>query len=148
MAKPDPMVMLNAWVATSDALSDTFTVNTKAPALWGTPLRTPLVAPSVMPKGRVPLVTVQRYGGVPPEAARVTEYGTFTDPPGNVAAVVMTRLDAIFRVNALLAFTDELSVTCTVKLDVPEPVGVPVIAPVAAFKLKPAGKDPVVMIHV
>jgi hypothetical protein len=60
----------------------------------------------------------------------------------------MTRLDAIFSVNALLAFTDELSVTWTVKFDGPELVGVPAIAPVAAFKLKPAGKDPAVMVHV
>lgn len=40
---------------------------------------------------------------------------------------------------------DEESDTCTVKLDVPAVVGVPVIAPLVAFKLKPAGKVPVVI---
>jgi hypothetical protein len=148
MAKPETIVTPNVWVATSDALSDTCTVKIKVPALRGTPLSTPLAEASVMPTGRVPLVTVQRYGGVPPEAARVTEYGTLADPPGSAAAVVMTRLDAIFTLNAWLAFTDELSVTCTVKLNVPEPLAVPVIAPVAAFKLKPVGKDPAVIFQV
>ena len=36
------------------------------------------------------------------------------------------------------------SVTVTVKFTVPEAVGVPEIAPVALFKLRPAGKLPVV----
>src|SRR2546421_3237720 len=148
MAKPEAIVTTNVWLATSDALSDTFTVKEKVPALWGFPLSTPLPVASVTPRGRVPLVMVQRYGCVPPEAARVTEYGTLTVPPGSTAGVVMTRLDAIIRVNALVALTDALSVTCTVKLNVPELVGVPVIAPVAAFKLKPEGKAPVVMTHV
>ena len=148
MAKLEPIVTLNVWVATSDTLSDTRTVKEKVPALRGLPPRTPVAEASVMPRGRVPLTTVQRYGGVPPEAASCTEYGTLTDPPGNAGGVVMTRLEAIFSVNALLALTDALSVTCTVKLNVPEPVGVPVIAPVAAFKPKPVGKDPAVMVHV
>jgi hypothetical protein len=34
------------------------------------------------------------------------------------------------------------SVTCTVKLLVPEPVGVPVIAPVLEFNVSPEGKLP------
>ena len=148
MAKPEAIVKMNVWLALSDALSDTFTVKEKVPALWGFPLKTPLAAASVTPRGRVPLVTVQRYGGVPPEAARVIEYGTLTVPPGSAAGVVMTRLDAIFRVNGLVALTEALSVTCTVKLNVPELVGVPVIAPVAAFKLKPEGKAPVMVTHV
>src|SRR5258708_20063523 len=101
-----------------------------------------------MPRGRVPLVTVQRYGGVPPEAARVTEYPTLTDPPGSAAGVVMTRFDAIFSVNALLALTDALSVTCTVKLNIPVLLGLPVIAPVAGLRLKPGGRAPVVAIPV
>ena len=50
--------------------------------------------------------------------------------------------------NAWETLTDAESATCTVKLNVPELVGVPVIAPVAAFKLKPEGKAPVVMTHV
>ena len=40
------------------------------------------------------------------------------------------------------------SVTLTVKSDTPEPVGVPVIAPVDEFRLSPAGSDPERMLHV
>ena len=37
------------------------------------------------------------------------------------------------------------SVACTVKLAVPVAVGVPVMAPVEAFRLSPAGSDPLEM---
>jgi hypothetical protein len=49
---------------------------------------------------------------------------------------------------AVLAGISE-SVTVTVKLTVPValPVGVPEIAPVLAFKVRPAGKAPAVMLH-
>ena len=40
------------------------------------------------------------------------------------------------------------SVACAVKLDMPAVVGVPVIAPVAAFKVRPAGKVPTEIAHV
>ena len=36
------------------------------------------------------------------------------------------------------------SVTCTVKLEVPAAVGVPVMAPVEALRLSPAGSEPLV----
>ena len=39
------------------------------------------------------------------------------------------------------------SCTWTVKFDVPAVVGVPVIAPVAAFKLRPAGSEPVITVQ-
>jgi hypothetical protein len=40
------------------------------------------------------------------------------------------------------------SVTRAVKFEVPAVVGVPVMAPVLAFKLSPAGKAPAVMLQV
>ena len=40
------------------------------------------------------------------------------------------------------------SVTIMVKFDVPVAVGVPLIAPVAAFNVNPAGKVPLKMDHV
>ena len=40
------------------------------------------------------------------------------------------------------------SVTCTVKLEVAEAVGVPESVPVEAFKLRPAGNDPELTDHV
>ena len=39
-------------------------------------------------------------------------------------------------------------VTWTVKFEVPAAVGVPLISPVAAFRLNPAGSAPAVMAHV
>lgn len=42
----------------------------------------------------------------------------------------------------------EESVTFTVKFEVPDAVGVPVIAPVLVFTLRPAGRLPVLMLHV
>jgi hypothetical protein len=40
------------------------------------------------------------------------------------------------------------SVTLTVKFEVPDVVGVPVIAPVLVFKLKPAGSVPTLIAQV
>jgi len=40
------------------------------------------------------------------------------------------------------------SVTMTVKVDVPDVVGTPLICPVAAFKVRPVGKAPAVTLHV
>jgi hypothetical protein len=40
------------------------------------------------------------------------------------------------------------SVTVTVKLEVPELVGVPVIAPLEALRLNPAGREPLVSAQV
>ena len=50
-------------------------------------------------------------------------------------------------INALVTFPAEF-VALTVKLDVPAVVGVPVIAPVVAFKVKPVGNVPSVTAHV
>ena len=46
------------------------------------------------------------------------------------------------------AVRDPLSVTRTVKFEVPAVVGVPVIAPVDPFNVKPAGKLPAIVAHV
>jgi hypothetical protein len=48
---------------------------------------------------------------------------------------------------AVLAVGVSESVTVTVKFAVPEAVGVPEIAPVAALRVRPAGKLPVVTAH-
>ena len=59
-----------------------------------------------------------------------------TEKPGG--ETVMDRL-----AEAVLAGMLE-SVTVTVKLEVPELVGVPVIAPLEALRLSPAGSEPLV----
>src|SRR5690242_8859793 len=58
-------------------------------------------------------------------------------PPPPLELMVMLR--------ALVAVWGLASLTCTVKLLVPVPVGVPVIAPVEEFRLRPAGRLPVVI---
>jgi hypothetical protein len=62
--------------------------------------------------------------------------------PGTVAESVIDRL-----AEAVLAGLLE-SVTVTVKLEVPELVGVPVIAPLEALRLNPAGREPLVSAQV
>jgi hypothetical protein len=74
----------------------------------------PLIAPLefiVRPAGNAPPVTVQVYGAVPPDTARVAEYATPTDPLGKVGGVVMERLEVTLSENVLVVETDALSVT-------------------------------------
>ena len=54
---------------------------------------------------------------------------------------------AIVMLNACVDVAFELSFTCTVKLEAPAVVGVPVMLPFAA-RAKPAGSEPVVVDHV
>jgi len=69
---------------------------------------------------------------VPPDIAVVDIVGA--------TAVMITILSALVALPATL-------VALTVKLKVPAVVGVPVSAPVAAFKLNPAGKLPADISH-
>ena len=57
------------------------------------------------------------------------------------ATAMLNGLVAIFAVGVVE------SVTCTVKLNVPEVVGVPVMAPVEAAKLNPGGNEPALMLQ-
>ena len=59
---------------------------------------------------------------------------------GGVAAAATAMLSALLLVAAVLAE----SRTRTVKLDVATAVGVPLTVPVAAFKVSPAGSEPLV----
>ena len=61
-------------------------------------------------------------------------------PLGRVGAVVMLRAGAMVSVIASVAVTDALSVTFTVKLKVPEAVGMPTI--VLPLGFRPLGSDP------
>jgi hypothetical protein len=61
--------------------------------------------------------------------------------PGTVAETVIDRLAEAVLVGLLE------SVTVTVKLEVPEALGVPVIAPDEALRLSPAGSEPLVTFH-
>ena len=71
---------------------------------------------------------------VPPERDEVE-----TESVGVAAATAMLR---DFVAVLLLA-----SVTLTVKVEVPEAVGVPEIAPEEAFSVSPAGSEPLLTLH-
>jgi hypothetical protein len=59
--------------------------------------------------------------------------------------VVTTGAAATTILNACSSNAEFVSVTRTVKLNVPATVGVPLITPVLLFKLRPAGNDPTVI---
>ena len=71
MDTPALMVMLVAWVALCPFASVTLTVKLNVPVAVGVPLRTPLGL-RLMPAGRLPLLTDQAYGPVPPDTVSVS----------------------------------------------------------------------------
>ncbi len=109
-------------------------------AVVGVPLSTPAVD-NVKPPGSVPAVTAQVTVPVPPMAVNVRgEYGNATAPFGRGDAVVIERLTVSENaLDAVCGVGVALSVTCTVKLNVPAVVGVPLMTP-AADNVRPAGK--------
>ena len=80
-------------------------------------------------------------------AASVWLYATSIVSAGRLAVVIDTA-GLIVIESAFVAVALTLSVTLAVKLDVPEAVGVPVIAPVAATSDNPAGRLPEEIDHV
>ena len=83
------------------------------------------------PAGNVPELRDHVYGGIPPLAARLREYGMLIAPPGRGEVVSIESAADIVIENALDAVCTPLSATCTVKLNVPvaEFFGLPSILP-------------------
>ena len=78
--------------------------------------------------------------------------GPLSTTPGTVLLDQIVRLvDAAVMVmlSAFVVFCAGLleSLTCAVKLKVPAALGVPVIAPLFAFRFKPAGRAPATIDH-
>jgi hypothetical protein len=136
-----PIVMVRALVAVAPTLSVTFSVILEVPATVGVPVIAPVFALRLSPAGSGPGDNDQVYGSVPPVAAAVCEYTTLTSPFKS-ATVVMDGAAAIVIDNALVVVAPTLSVTFSVNPTVPAVVGVPVIAPVLALRLSPAGSGP------
>jgi len=130
-------------------LSVTPTVRFAVPGVVGVPLS---VQPfSVNPAGSVPPVIVQLYGVVPPVIPNVPVYGVPAVPFGRVPdsvngppppPVVMVMLTGPL----VLSCGFELSVTPTVRFDVPAAVGVPLT--VQLLCVSPAGSVPAVIVQV
>jgi ABC-type thiamin/hydroxymethylpyrimidine transport system permease subunit len=142
----DPMVIDVATdlVCAGLLLSLTVTVKLELPFAVGVPEITPLPAASVSPVGRLPAVTDQVYPGVPPLACSVCEYAVPSVPEANVDEVIVSCVaPMVIDVAADLVCAGLLlSLTVTVKLDVPFAVGVPEIAPLPAARVSPAGRLP------
>lgn len=138
--------LLVAVCAAGEVESVTFTVKLNVPDAVGVPEIVPVEAVKLRPVARVPELMLQLYGVVPPEAASVALYAVPCVPFAS-ELVVTLRLVGAAETLMLKAWeavsTVELeSDTCTVKLAVPAWVGVPVIWPVLAPRLNPAGRAP------
>jgi len=145
-----------AVLAVGVSASVTVTVKFVVPEAVGVPEITPVAPFKINPAGKLPVVTAQLYGVMPPVACKVVfAYPEPTTPTGSEAEVVVTLNAAtvIVILNAWIAVLPlgvSESVTVTVKLTGPVvvPVGVPEITPVAAFKVRPEGRLPVVTAQV
>ena len=87
---------------------------------------------------------------VPPVAASVALYTAPCVPLDKELVLMLTGTTETVMLRAFVAVCAVgvvESVTCTVKLNVPEEVGVPEIVPVEAARFKPAGKDPEPMLQ-
>ena len=111
-----------------------------APAGDGVPLITPVDAFSASPPGSAPDTTDQLYGPLPPVAASGWLYAVPDVPLARV--VVVTLIPETTVIESAWVSVCPALVTCAVKLDVPAPLGVPVIAPVPALSDRPAGSAP------
>ena len=110
----------------------------------GVPLISPVEVFSVSPVGNVPTVNCQVSGAVPPVAATLCEYGVPTMPLGSATVVIICRaaIEIVTVVVAVCCGTPE-SVTLNVNgVAVSAAVGVPLMAPVEVFSVKPAGSVP------
>ena len=126
-------------------LSVTLTVTLETPAVVGVPLTVHPV--SVRPAGSVPAVILQAYGAVPPVTSITALYGTPTVPLGRVLNASARPAGLIVSVTEPLVLCCglELSVTPTVRFEVPAVVGVPLS--VQPFSVKPAGSVPPVIVQ-
>ena len=136
-----PIVIDSALVADAPKLSVTFSVKPAVPAVVGVPVIAPVLALRLSPTGRGPGDNDHVYGAVPPFAAAVCEYATLTSPSAS-ELVVIVGAAPIEIDSGLVAVAPRLSVTFSVKLEFPPLVGVPVIAPVLALIVSPAGRFP------
>jgi hypothetical protein len=141
MLKPAGLTVSdNAAVAVRAAVSVTFTVKFDVPAADGVPLMLP-PGERLKPAGKVPADTVHVYGMVPPLAFRACEYTLPAVAGGKDDVVTANGGGATVIDKAEVSVLDPPSVTFTVKLEVPNAVGVPDIVP-PAERVSPAGKVP------
>jgi hypothetical protein len=112
------------------------------PAAVGVPDKVPFVE-RFNPGGNGPMFSDHEYGGTPPDAARMTEYVTPTEPLFSDGAVVIVSGSAMTIVKDCAADCDGTapSTTLAVNVKVPATNGVPLKTP-AALRVMPGGRTP------
>jgi hypothetical protein len=115
-------------------------------AAVGVPLMAPVEVFSDSPAGNVPLVSDQLYGVAPPVAFRLALYAVPTWPFGNDVVVMASGAAIVSESDTDLLWTGLLeSLTLKVsEVALTAAVGVPLMAPVAAFRDSPVGNVPLV----
>src|SRR5215831_19036150 len=107
--------MATALAALALVLSVACTEKVKRPPAAGVPLIVP-PALRLRPSGRAPAISDHAYGGDPPAALTVCEYGVPALPAGSEDVVMTNACGAIAMESGAVAPADALSVTFTVKL--------------------------------
>src|SRR3972149_4405203 len=140
------IIIASAFVAVAPLSSVALTVKFEVPAAVGVPLISPVALLRLSAAGSAPTVTAHVMGDLPPLLARVWLYARFT-VPSDSDAVVTAGYALTVMLSAFVAMALLSSVTCTVKLDTPAVVGMPLISPVALLSVSPAGSVPTVSAH-
>jgi hypothetical protein len=120
--------------------------NVKVPAVVGVPVISPVSGFKFKPGGKAPLAMVYVYGSVPPSATIAESYGSPVSPLAGHATGSGIGGFMVMPHSPEGTLSPSESVTSTVKLKVPSVVGVPVIAPVLGFRVRPGGKAPFAML--
>ena len=128
--------------AESDAapVSATRIINIEDPGAVGVPLICP-AGLSDKPAGSVPEAIDQVYGGIPPLACKLCEYGVPTVPFGKFAVTIFKGGGVITSLSVCVSAPPFVSVTLAVKFAIVVVAAVPAIWPVE-FNVNPAGKLP------
>src|SRR5688500_10679483 len=99
------------------------------------------------PGGRLPSVTVQVYGAVPPAARSCAAYATGTCPPGSPELVMTGVGEAVTLIEyCRVTPANSASVTPTVNVAPPAAVGVPLSRP-SGESSSPTGSSPLYRYH-
>ena len=140
--------MMDNCLVTEPAAFRARTVKVNVPASVGVPVIVPVAVLRVKPPGKAPTVMLHVIGAVP-VAVSVSVYAVPTVPWSSVCAgIVGATTGAAIVMDSCLVTLPKLFWARTVKLNVPAAVGVPVIAPVVAFSVKPPGSAPAAMLNV
>lgn len=144
------LMACEAVCAVGDVESIACTVKLLVAAVVGVPEITPVPGFKDSPLGSEPAVMLHAIGVAPPLDCSVALYGVLTVPPDSVVVVIVrtefTRMLSCLMAVCAVGVVE--SVALTVNVVVPAAFGVPVIAPVLAFRSNPAGKVPAEMLQV